>query len=233
MPCAAGPHFPLSLFFLITAVEKLPERLLSPLLLHVIPSKLKGAGVALPILVCFVSAPPIRAPPPHRHLGRQHCHYPHSSEPPLNVLWHQSGDRDSPHSTSFSWITILRSPEPIGRLHRWKTSSHRRSSTASTPPKCFSEVLISSICPVGHPITAHAETTGVGAPSCPSRRRLPHYLACTTRGEYCLGALTWRWRHGPTQADLAGELGQLPGLMGQKWPSPIHGVFFFVNQLPD
>jgi hypothetical protein len=74
--------------------EKPLERLLSPLLLHTILSKLKRTGVALPILVCLVSVLDHRstAPPTHQHWGRHRHHYPHSSEPPLNSLWHQSSD---------------------------------------------------------------------------------------------------------------------------------------------
>jgi hypothetical protein len=185
-PHTAGPHFPFP-FFSSWSAEKPLERLLSPLLLHTILSKLKRTGVALPILVCLVSVLDHRstAPPTHQHWGRHRHHYPHSSEPPLNSLWHQSSDWDSPHSTYFSWRTLLWSSEPTERLCRWKTSLHRRFSTASSQLKCFGEVSLSSLCPVGHPITTRAETTSVGAPSRPSRRRAATRAprAVTTAGE--------------------------------------------------
>jgi hypothetical protein len=91
----------------------------------------------------------------------------------------------------------------------------------------------SSSCPARCPLDARACPAGVGAPHRPSRRWPPRRRACSACGDYRGGALTPRRRRGPTRANLAGGLSHVPEAMGQKWPNTIHGVFFFLNPLPD
>jgi hypothetical protein len=87
--------------------------------------------------------------------------------------------------TPSSILRTRRNSLPVTVSHRRRRMPPPQSSSAtSLTLGHLSEVLLPSLCQVGRPLTTRSETTGVGAPSGPSRHRSPCRLTGTTGSDH-------------------------------------------------